>query len=320
VTASEVYCGWTATSHAAWITGVTAGGTGSGTVGYTVAANPLHTSRIGTVTIGGQTFTVTQAGLACTFTIAPTLRVFDDPGGPGSVAVTAAAGCGWTAVSQASWLHVTAGASGDGDGAVGYLVDANTTTSPREGTVAIAGHVFTVRQAARSCTYALMPGTKLLPAAGGSGLVTIRTQGTCPWAAESTVDWIAITAPAGTGRGTLGYTVLPNPSSLKRFGTVTIAGRTFTVAQTGQVCGFTLDPASASVGLTGGAGRVTVTATVNDCAWTARTRAGWLHVTAGASGTGNGTVDYSVDPKTGAARRTGTITIAGKPFRITQGP
>ena len=64
VTASAPGCGWTAVSNDAWITvdPGTASGTGAGTVNYTVAANPLSTSRDGTVTIGGQTFTVTQAG------------------------------------------------------------------------------------------------------------------------------------------------------------------------------------------------------------------------------------------------------------------
>ena len=61
VTANESDCAWTAVSNASWITNVTPGGTGSGTAHYTVAANPQQVSRIGTVTIAGKTFTVTQA-------------------------------------------------------------------------------------------------------------------------------------------------------------------------------------------------------------------------------------------------------------------
>ena len=57
-------CGWSATSHAEWIR-ITSGGTGSGSgrVRYTVAANPSPAVRTGTLTIGGWTFTVTQAGV-----------------------------------------------------------------------------------------------------------------------------------------------------------------------------------------------------------------------------------------------------------------
>ncbi len=55
-------CSWSATSNDGWIT-VTSGatGTGSGTVGYAVAPNPGAGSRTGTVSIGGQTLTISQA-------------------------------------------------------------------------------------------------------------------------------------------------------------------------------------------------------------------------------------------------------------------
>ena len=56
-------CRWSATSNTDWIR-VTAGdnSSGPGSVRYTVAANPSPTARTGTITIGGWTFTVTQAG------------------------------------------------------------------------------------------------------------------------------------------------------------------------------------------------------------------------------------------------------------------
>jgi Zn-dependent metalloprotease len=56
-------CAWTAVSNATFIT-ITSGssGSGNGTVNYSVAANGGTSSRNGTMTIAGQTFTVTQAG------------------------------------------------------------------------------------------------------------------------------------------------------------------------------------------------------------------------------------------------------------------
>lgn len=60
-------CGWTIVSNDAWIT-VTGGASGNGTVNYSVAANLATTQRIGTVTIAGQTFTVTQMAAWPTFT------------------------------------------------------------------------------------------------------------------------------------------------------------------------------------------------------------------------------------------------------------
>ncbi len=56
-------CRWSATSTAQWIH-ITSGGmgSGSGSVRYTVAANPSRAVRTGRLTIDGWTFTVTQAG------------------------------------------------------------------------------------------------------------------------------------------------------------------------------------------------------------------------------------------------------------------
>ena len=61
--------------------------------------------------------------------------------------VTAGTGCAWTAASSASWITVTSGASGSGNGSVGYSIAANTTISSRAGIVTIAGQAFTVTQA-----------------------------------------------------------------------------------------------------------------------------------------------------------------------------
>lgn len=59
-------CAWSVTNNSTFIT-ITAGGsgTGNGTVSYSVTANS-GASRIGTLTIATQTFTVTQAGLILT--------------------------------------------------------------------------------------------------------------------------------------------------------------------------------------------------------------------------------------------------------------
>ncbi len=56
-------CIWKATSNATWIT-VTAGAVAfaSSTVSFTVSPDTTNVARVGTLTIAGQTFTVTQAG------------------------------------------------------------------------------------------------------------------------------------------------------------------------------------------------------------------------------------------------------------------
>src|SRR5262245_14230198 len=64
---SGTQCSWSATTTAQWIT-ITNPGSGSGTsaVTFSVTANTGQAPRTGTVTVGGQGVTVTQAGLTTT--------------------------------------------------------------------------------------------------------------------------------------------------------------------------------------------------------------------------------------------------------------
>ena len=116
-------CGWTATSNAPWITiSVGAAGSGSGSVTFSVAANAGSTSRTGTLTIGSETFTVTQDGAACAPSISAPSANAVAAGTTASVTVTANPGCAWTATSNAAWIAISAGASGTGNGSVTYAV------------------------------------------------------------------------------------------------------------------------------------------------------------------------------------------------------
>ena len=226
---------YTATSNASWIT-ITSGssGSGNGNVNYTVLANSSSSSRTGTMTVAGQTFTVTQSlPSSCTsYSIFPTSQSIDSTGGTGSVSVTASSGCSWTATSNASWITITSGSSGTGSGTVAFTVAANTGTSQRTGTMAIAGQTFTVTQSPpSSCTYFISPKRQSFDYTGGTGSVSVTTSSGCSWTATSNASWITITSgSSGTGSGTVYFTVAPN-NDVDRTGTMTIAGQTFTVTQ-----------------------------------------------------------------------------------------
>jgi Viral BACON domain len=81
-------------------------------------------------------------------------------------------------------------------------------------------------------------------------------------------------------------------------------------------CSYSISPTTASVGSGLVTGSVSVTAPAG-CSWTATSNAGWISITSGASGGGNGTVAYSAQANTGSAR-TGTLAIAGATFTLTQ--
>jgi len=144
-------CGWTATSNANWLLiSSAASGSGNGVVSYSVKQNLAASPRTGTINIAGQVLTVTQDGSNnCTFSISPTSKSFAKAGGIGTVNVAASSGCGWTAVSNASWVTVTKGGTATGNGVVTYSVSVNNGNIARVGTMLIAGQTFTVKQKAR---------------------------------------------------------------------------------------------------------------------------------------------------------------------------
>ncbi len=314
-------CAWTAASTVPWITVVSGNsGTGSGAVAFSVASNQGGL-RSGTVTVAGQSFTVTQAAAAnpCAYAISPVDSSLPASGGTGTVAVATAAGCGWTATSNADWITVTSGASGSANGAVGFRV-ADNAGAARSGTIAVADQTFTVRQAAAAtpCTYAITPSTGTMGASGGAGTIDVATASGCTWTASSSASWITVTSGAsGSGNGPVGFSVAANTGAA-RTGSLTVAGHTFTMTQAAAAtaCTYTINPSSGSIGAPGGTGTVDV-ATASGCTWTASSNANWIAITSGGSGSGNGPVAFSVAANTGAAR-TGTLTVAGHTFTMAQ--
>lgn len=67
-------------------------------------------------------------------------------GGTGTIPVTAAPGCAWTAVSNAAWITIASGAAGSGNGTVVYATAADT-GGQRSGTITVGGQTFTLTQA-----------------------------------------------------------------------------------------------------------------------------------------------------------------------------
>jgi hypothetical protein len=306
-------CSWTAASDVSWITiqNISAQA-GNGTVTFAVAA-VSGPARSGTLTIAGQKVTVNQAQ-GCAFSINPTQESVPASGGSGRVTVTAPDGCGWTASSPVPWLRIDSGATGSGNGVVTYT--ASPTTGPaRSGTLTIAGRPFTVNQGA-GCTYTLAPEGADVPAAGATGTVAISAGGGCAWTATSNASWIAITSPpTGSGNGNVGYSVAVNGGGA-RSGTLTIAGRNFTINQASG-CSITLSQETVSAAAAGSPARIDVSTSAPDCAWTAASTAQWIVVTAGAGGTGPGAVELSIAPNTGPAR-SGTVTIGGRTVTVNQ--
>ncbi len=78
-----------------------------------------------------------------------------------------------------------------------------------------------------------------------------------------------------------------------------------------------VSPAFMVFPLSGGTGSINVI-TQTGRAWNSASNEPWITITSGSSGSGNGTVNYSVSAHTGINSRSGTVTIAGQTFAVTQ--
>jgi hypothetical protein len=316
--------------------GGTAGGGGTVTCGssVTVSAAPntdysfMNWTEGGSVvsTSSNYTFTATSdstlvANFLCSSSILPTNATYDASGGDGTITVTDALDCVWTASSSADWITILSGTTGSIGGTVSYTVASNTAYIARTGTMTIAGQTFTVNQAATlDCVFALNAARVTLPAKGGSRTVKVESLGVpCDWTAVSNDPFITITKGAsGTGNGTVDYTVPGNTNSVALIGTMTIAGQTFTINQAKGGCTFALSAKTARFKDTGGTGAVKVTPNYSDCDWTAVSNDPFITITDGDSGVGNGTISYTVAGNTNTEAISGSITIAEENFTVNE--
>ena len=167
----------------------------------TLLATPLvvgttYELRVTSIGPGGSTISAVSNTFArsgpCASALSATSAALGAAASTGSVNVNVATGCAWTATSGASWLTVTAGTPGSGNGTVSFSAAANTATSARTGTLSVAGITFTVTQAAAGCTYAINPVSRTVAAGGETITVNVTAGASCAWTATTTASWITI--------------------------------------------------------------------------------------------------------------------------------
>lgn len=288
-----------------------------------LSARPLVAATVAcTLAIAGcSTSTLTKvepAPVKCNIVLTPPTTTVSPASANVSFAVAGESDCKWvpTLSAGASWITNLAPTSGQGGGQVSFRVAANTGPE-RNATVAIVERVFTVTQTS-GCVYTINPTSQQIASSSGSGTVSVASESGCTWTSTANATWLSIRQGAtGSGAGSVTFDAQANTGP-QRNGTLTIAGRVFTVTQASG-CTYTITPTSQNVGTSQQTGSVTVT-TPDGCTWTAQVDANalaWLAITSGAAGSGNGTVQYLVAPLFFGSR-TGTITIAGRTFTVTQ--
>lgn len=85
------------------------------------------------------------------------------------------------------------------------------------------------------CTFSVVPASQDFGPAGGSGQIAVATSTGCSWTAFSTASWLTVTSssPAGSGTGTVTYSVAANSTGSPRTAFVMVGGQAFPVRQGG---------------------------------------------------------------------------------------
>ena len=323
---------WSATPNASWISIVDAdngqGRKGAGLLTVAISENPSYRARTGTVTIGTETFTITQAGRPaseCEFSIDPVNTTASVNGANGHIAVTATPDLPWTVTSNNGWLTLLQStAVGDGNGNVFYTASPNSTLLERTGTItvtptdpAISAITHTVVQPGAVAT--LSPLGYEFEASGGSVSVEVTVPGSVEWSAVEAPAWITIVnGSPRVGSGTVTLQASPNGTINARNGTVKIAEQLFNVAQKGR--GFTVDYDDGVVFSTDGDMDSFSVYPDGDMSWEAVASDSWIQFMYGSNvGSGAGEVIYVVAPYKGDGTiRTGSITIGDKEILVSQ--
>ena len=317
---------WSVTPNASWISVVDGGnGQGGDLVSIAIAENPSWKARTGTVTIGTETFTVTQEGrTALAFSISPSTATAAVSGGNGLLAVTATPDLPWTAASGANWLTIVSGfASGAGNGNVVYNASPNSTLNQRTGKITVTpvagaglnAKTLTVTQPAAEAS--VSPMGYEFGASGGAVNVEVTVNNIVEWSVDESLDWISVAGSTSRqGPGTVTISASANNTVYPRSGTIRVAGKTFSVSQKGH--GVEIEYESKVFGVDGGMSSVSIHPDGN-ISWTAVASDTWIVIFQNASGTGDAEIEYILAPYEGdGSPRTGWIQIGDKKVYITQ--
>ncbi len=168
------------------------------------------------------------------------------------------------------------------------------------------------------CAISVYPGTFAAAAAGGSMTLTLLSSGlACPWSVSNLPDWISAFPVSGAGPATVVLTIATNGGSA-RAATFQLTGTSIQVTQPAAplACTYVVSPLIIASTAAGGSNSFTVNTTVG-CGWQIAGAPSWLSFSGPTSGSGPGTVPFTIPANTGS-RRNATFTVAGQTVLVSQ--
>lgn len=217
----------------------------------------------------------------------------------------------WTAAESLPWLAISP-ASGPGNDVITVTVAANPDTSPRLGTIDIAGITHTLTQAAAPPFTTLTPTSQSIDASGQSYFITVESN--TDWTVSESLPWASVSPLAGTGNDTLTVTVSTHLVTSPRSGEITVGGQTHALTQQGAAPFTQLSPVARTVSPAAQSYPVTVT---SNTAWSVVESLPWASANP-TSGSGGGTVTITVLENPDTTERSGPLTIGGVEHLLTQ--
>jgi hypothetical protein len=136
-------------SYADWVHIVSATGGASGTIEYSVDANPTTFTRSTIVRIGDQNFAISQFGGTCGYSLNAYGALFRQPGGPGTVLGSATFdSCPADVGTTQSFIHLAPVSGTATLFTLPYTVDQydSLNVSVRYGKITFGGRIYTVKQ------------------------------------------------------------------------------------------------------------------------------------------------------------------------------
>lgn len=237
-------------------------------------------------------------------------RTFDKAGGAASV-ITGGSG-EWSAWTDSAWITLSR-ANGTAGVSCIYAVAANFSADTRMGRIYIEDKVFTVTQTGYEG--AILPEGAEWDCAGGSGEIAVTVDAGVAWTAVANVDWITVEPRSGRSSGKVEYRVAAYDETPTRSGSITVAGQSFAVTQTGV--DVTLSPMEKTFDWRANAFEVIVGALATT-QWTPVPEASWLSVVDSGHGYGDSAILVAVGENPSAASRTGTVAVGSKRVTVTQ--
>ncbi|EDY83457.1 Fibronectin type III domain protein [Verrucomicrobiia bacterium DG1235] len=234
---------WSADEGSDWVS-ITSGqsGSGYGSIVLSLEANSSFESRFAELTINSNTHTIEQSGAVPVLELDASQSRFDSVGASATVAVTS--NTDWVTSVSEDWIILSGTTSGNGDGDIGFIVEANETSDIRTADILVNDIAVTITQDPPVVPDDVLEAEAVVSrfsSEGGSSSVSIT--GNVYWSASVSEDWISLAeVTSANGDGSVAFSVAAYEGEAIRTTDILVNDVAVTITQDPPVRSDVLDP------------------------------------------------------------------------------